>query len=207
MDRVRRATPAVGVGAVLVTFGTMGLAIVVSPSFAWTGNALSNLGHAGHPAGTATTELLFNGGLILGGVAGVAFAVGVALVDDHAVRRLGVAVFGLSMLAMGGVGLFPQDGPYHFEVAVSFYTLFSVATIVYGAGQVLDGAGRDGTVSIALGAANLGVWVVWGATGPVTRPGLAVPEILGAGLVAVWTVLTARRLWQDRGTADGAGDR
>jgi len=194
-DRLRRLTPHFGVGAMVLTFGTMGLAIAVSPSFWWTRNALSNLGDAGDPAGTALTVLLFNGGLIVGGLAGLVFAIGLALADTHPIRRLGAGAFALSMLAMAGVGVFPQDGPFHVEAAVSFYLLFSVAAMVYGTGQVLDGERREGLASVLLSTANLGIWVGWLTNGGLTRPGLAIPEIAGAALVAVWTVVQVRRLW------------
>lgn len=194
MSEIRRLTPPVGIAAVVVTFGAIGLAILASPSFSLTTDALSNLGDAGDPAGTPTTELLFNGGLILGGLAGAAFAAGLLLLAAHPVQRLGAVVFGVSMLSMGGVGVFPQDGPFHFQVAVGFYMLFSAGVIGYGAGQVLDGRRREGALSLVPAVGNLGVWILWGATGAVTRPGLAMPELAGAVLVAAWTALTARRL-------------
>lgn len=195
MDRLRRSTPGIGVGAVVVTLGTMGLAILASPAFRWTRNALSNLGDAGDPAGTALTAVLFNGGLIVGGLLGVGFAVGLALQSDHPVSTAGAGAFALSMLSMAGVGVFPQDGPFHFQVAVGFYLLFSIAAGTYGVGEVLDGQTRAGTVSAALAVGNLLVWIGWLSTGGLTRPGLAIPEIIGAVLVAAWTVLTARRLY------------
>ena len=191
--RVRTLTPWLGIAAILVTFGTMALAILASPAFAVDQNALSNLGAAGHPAGTATTELLFNGGLILGGLCGVGFAIGLALSVEHVVARVGAAIFGVSMASMGGVGVFPQDGPFHFEVAAGFYLLFSVALLVYGPGQLLAGKTREGVVSIATALANLAVWVLWVTTVGITAPGLAIPELLGAGLVAIWTLLQVRQ--------------
>lgn len=190
--RLRAVVPWFGIAAIVVTFGTMGLAIALSPDFAVSANALSNLGDSGHPAGTATTELLFNGGLVLGGLLGMAFGAGLVVLDSHPVERVGAVLFVVTMASMAGVGVFPQDGPYHFEVAAGFYLGFSVATPVYGVGQALAGERRAALFSVVAGVANLLVWVWWVGSVGLTHPGLAIPELLGAGLVAAWTVVTAR---------------
>jgi hypothetical membrane protein len=46
-------------------------------------------------------------------------------------------------------------------------------------------------VSALLGAVNVGALVVWGLTGPVTRPGLAIPELVGALAFATWAGLVS----------------
>lgn len=184
-----RVGPWLGVVAVVVTFGGIVLAIAASPAFAWTENALSNLGDAGDPAGTATTELLFNGGLILGGLFGIGFGVWLASRMETLVRRIGSGIFVVAMAAMGGVGVFPQDGPYHLQVAVGFYTLFSVAALIVALGQLLDRRWWPGLVSIVAGGGNLLTWFVWIQSGGIEQPGLAIPETIGALLVAAWTVV------------------
>lgn len=195
--RFEQLTPVFGVAAVLVTFGTMGAAIAVSPAFSPTVNALSDLGDASTSAGTATTELLFNGGLMVGGVLGIGFAVGLAVLADHLLQRVGAVVFAVSMASMAGVGFFPQDGPYHFEVASGFYMLFSVALLIYGPGQLLLGRRQEALLSLSAAVGNLAVWIYWGATGGLSQPGLAVPELIGAALLAVWVVVTVAVLRQD----------
>jgi hypothetical membrane protein len=102
------------------------------------------------------------------------------------------------MASMAGVGVFPQDGPYHFEVAFGLYILFTVAAVVFGGGRALDGARREGAISAGLGVANLGIWVVWVQQGGIDQPGLAIPEILGAGCIGVWALWQARRLYHSR---------
>jgi hypothetical membrane protein len=189
-----------GVTAIAVTFLGIFGAVALSPSFAWSENALSNLGDAGHPAGTATTELLFNGGLILGGLLGVGFAATLALRERVIGTRLGAVVFGLAMASMAGVGVFPQDRPLHFEVAVGLYMLFSVAGIVYGAGSLLEGRRRVAAVSGGLGVTNLAIWIGWVGTVGIDAPGLAIPEILGAGCIGTWALWQAREF---RGNASG----
>lgn len=198
-ERLQAWTPAFGIAAILCTFGGTGLAILASPAFAVDVNALSNLGVASHSAGTTTTVLLFNGGLILGGVFGIAFATGLALTVEHVVERIGAVLFGISMALMGGVGVFPQNGPYHFEVAAGFYMFFSVALLVYGPGQIIAEKTKEGLISVTLALGNLGVWVVWVSGGGIGQPGLAIPELIGAGIVAFWTLLQVRQRFPESG--------
>jgi hypothetical membrane protein len=105
---------------------------------------------------------------------------------------------------MGLVGVFPQDTAPHFPVAVGFYLLLSVALWVYGAGNLLAGERRRGALTVLLGVANIGAWVAWGLTGDVTRPGLAIPEIVGAVILAGWALWTARRFLADQSSSGPA---
>jgi hypothetical membrane protein len=189
-----RVGPALGIAAILVTFVGIFGAVALSPSFAWGENALSNLGVASQAAGTGTTVLLFNGGLILGGVLGIGFAASLVAVERQPVVRLGAVIFGVAMASMAGVGVFPQDGPYHFEVAFGLYILFTVAAVVFGVGKILDSARREGALSAGLGALNLGIWAVWVQQGGIGQPGLAIPEILGAACIGAWALWQAGRL-------------
>lgn len=193
-NRLRRVVPWIGLLAVVVTVGSIGLGIALSPAFDPTGNALSNLGVVDHPAGTTTTALVFNGGLMIGGVLGAAFGVSVATLVSHPVQRVGGVVFAVALLSMGAVGVFPQNHPYHFEVAAGFYLLFSVAALVYAVGQFLAGDRPSAGLTAGAGVGNLAVWFGWGATGSVARPGLAVPELLGAALVVLWVLAVVKTL-------------
>jgi hypothetical membrane protein len=40
----------------------------------------------------------------------------------------------------------------------------------------------------SLGTLNAAGWIGWGLTGSVTRPGLAIPEIIGALALSIWAV-------------------
>jgi hypothetical membrane protein len=180
-----------GVGAALVPTGAILLATVLSPTFSWTGDALSNLGGAGDPAATATTMLLFNGGLVVGGLLGVGFVYVLFVRAAHVAERIGAVAFGLSMVALALVGVFPQEQPAHFPAAVSFYLLLSVALWLYGTGNLFVGERERGLATMLLGVVNVAAWVGWGLTGPVLRPGLALPEIVGALVLAGWAVVTA----------------
>lgn len=187
-----------GAAAVLVTMAAILLATLVSPAFAWTGNALSDLGVTGTAAGTGTTVLLFNGGLIAGGVLGLVFAVALARTRPTLAGSVVGGLFALTMALMGLVGVFPEDTDLHFPVAVGFYLLLSLSLWVDGALSFREGWRSRAVAGLGLGAVNLLGWLVWGVTGSVRRPGLAVPEIVGALALSAWAVWLSAGLVRGR---------
>jgi hypothetical membrane protein len=191
-DEALRVSVVAGVLAPVLTLGAIFAATLLSPSFSWTANALSNLGGKYAAVATPTTRLLFNNGLVLGGLVGLGFGPALLAARRNVVELLGTGLFGLTLGAMALIGVFPQHLDPHFTVAVGFYTLLSLAFWGYGAGNWLAGARRRGLLTVGAGVLNLSTWVVWGLTGPFTRPGLALPEIVGATAFGVWAVATAR---------------
>ena len=183
-----------GVVAAGVSLASVLLATMLSPDFAWTANALSNLGVPGTAAGTPTTALLFNGGLIVGALVGLVFAFFLWRRAENRGKRVVAVLLAVTLAAMGAIGVFPQGSPLHVPVAVAFFVL--VTATIWADAVVVGGTdeGLRGAVATWLGAANVGVWVIWAATGPVRRPGLALPEVVGALVFAIWILSTAIRL-------------
>ena len=177
-----------GAAATLLSLGGITVAVLLDPTFSWTGDALSDLGVRDRSAP------VFNWGLILGGLVGVGYAVEfgrAALSADGESPRPGfggvagvlrAVVLALSMVALAGVGAFDLTHPLHGPAAIGFYTL---ATVVFA----LDGVARRETTTgwVVLGfvPVHLAVWAtfVWGWW-PVT--GLALPELPGALMLAAW---------------------
>ncbi|EJN60135.1 DUF998 domain-containing protein [Halogranum rubrum] len=164
--------------APVVTLGGILLAVVVSPSFSWSESALSDLGVA------ASTALLFNGGLVVGGLLGLPYAYALWHDGPGGVGRLTPLSFALAVTAMGLVGVFVSGTPLHFPVALSFYLLVSTTL-------VLDGLTRrstpEGRVSALLGVGHVVGWTIW-VTGVRFGTGLAVPETVGAVVFATWVL-------------------
>lgn len=178
-----------GPAAVLVSIVAILGATVVSPTFAWTASALSDLGAAGAP-----TAPLFNGGLVATGLLAVGFVPALWAGAESLPERGGAVAFGLASVALAGVGLFPIGTDPHVPAAVGFYLLVAATLVLWGTGRLLAGDRRRAAFALGLAVAELGAWVVWAATGEFFRPGLALPETVGAVAFGAWTVATARRL-------------
>ena len=193
MDGPRRVAVWSGLASSAVGFGATLLAVAISPTFAWPTNALSDLGAAGEP-----TALLFNGGLVVAGLAGLPFGWVLLSAARGTLERAGGALFAGSVAALALVGAFPIGTDPHLPVAVAYFLLFTLAMGAHGAGAALAGDRRRGLASVGLGVAHVLSWLAWSAAGP---PGLAIPEIVGSGLLLAWVVLTTRWLRSEAGWA------
>ena len=180
-----------GIAAPVVTLGAIFVATLLSPEFGWSGNALSDLGSTLSAASTPATRLVFNGGLIGGGLVGLGFGYALVRAARNRVELLGVGLFGLDLVALVLIGVFPLGTEPHVPVAIAFYGLLSAALWTYGSGNVMAGDRTHGIATVLAGVVNSGAWAVWIATGDLLRPGLALPEIVGAVLFAGWAVGTS----------------
>jgi hypothetical membrane protein len=182
LDRLGRASgvafPAVSLLAIL-------LATLRSPTFAWTGSALSDLGAPGEP-----TALLFNGGLVLAGLVALPFVAWLYRRGRNRLERAGAVVLGLAAVLSALVGVFPTGTALHFPVALGFFLAIPAALWTHAAGAYRAGRPRDATVGLVCGALDPAAWVVWGLLGRGVAPGLALPEVVGVLGLHVWALYT-----------------
>lgn len=164
-----------GLLAPVVTLGAIFAATAISPTFTWTGSALSDLGVG------ASTALLFNGGLLVGALLALPYALPLWRAATGHLDRLVAVLFACTAVAMGLVGTFPSGRPEHFPVALAFYLLLT-ATLA------LDGVARrrrtSERVALALAVLHLLGWAVYVARFSAYR--LAIPETVGALFLAGW---------------------
>ncbi|MFC7071006.1 DUF998 domain-containing protein [Halobaculum lipolyticum] len=176
----RRVAAASGAGASLAAIGGIAVAIALAPWFSLADNALSDLG----VADAAAVAAAFNWGLILAGLAGLPYAWALWTASDGLAARLVAVEFVVAMLLMAGVGAFPSDTPLHVPVALGFYLAITVVFATDGLRRRATAAGR---VALAFAAGHLAQWWLYVA-GVRLGPGLAVPELVGAGLLIVWVL-------------------
>ncbi|WP_435124882.1 DUF998 domain-containing protein [Halobaculum sp. D14] len=178
MSRDARSV-AVGVGtaATVATFVGVVTAAMLAPWFSWRANALSDLGV------TAGSAALFNGALLVGGVASLPYAWALWDAADGADRAVPVG-FAATALLLAGVGAFPADTALHAPVAIGAFLGITATLAVDGALRRDTPTGR---VSAALAVVHLGYWLLWGA-GVRLGPGLAIPELVGSVALLVWVV-------------------
>ena len=169
-----------GLLALATALGSILAATVRSPSFSWATDALSNLGAAGEP-----TAWLFNGGLIAGGALGLPFAHRLWRRSETRASRLGAAIFAIGFVCLALVGVFPIGTRLHLPAAIAFFLSITYGWFVRGTGVALAGRVRRGIATIWFGVAHVTSWLLW-AAGVRIGPGLAVPETVGALLLAAW---------------------
>lgn len=175
-----------GVVGPLVGFASTLAATTLSPTFRWTGNALSDLG-----APDAANPWLFNWGLVASALLTLPFTWALWSAADHPLQRLGAVGFAASNVGLGLVGVFPIGSDLHGPVAVAYFSFLTLTLWIHGSGSVLAGLLRRGVVAIWLGIGHVLFWIVWLAAG---FEGIAVPEIAGSLLLYAWILLMARSL-------------
>jgi len=188
----RRLFAGLGVTSVAVALGGIFVAASLSPWFSPFRNALSDLG----ALGTATAPI-FNGALMLGGALGAGFVAAVWAEADEPMHVGGCFVLLLAMGFMALVGVFPIPSPLHFVVALAFFVFLTLGVGIFGAGDFAAGRPvRGGT--LVLGAVlHVVGWVWWLFFGWGGR-GIAVPELVGSVVLAIWVVWVSVDLWPQR---------
>lgn len=187
--------PSLAVLGIALTLGSILLSAALSPSFSWQSNALSNLGVTTTDAGTRTTALLFNGGLVAGGALGAGFAAASYRRLTNRQDRVVAALAGSSLVSMALVGVFPQNVEgVHFAVAIGFFLLLSVTLWVDGVGRIRGRHRLGGALTVAGGTVNVLSWVLWISLRADPYEGVAIPEMVGALVFAAWLLAFASRL-------------
>lgn len=123
-SEITRIAGICGIFIPVVIFTCVGLSIVSSPWFTWTQHALSDLGIQ------QNTAVVFNYGLILGGILALIFSLGLIQILSN---KIGAYLLALSSLALIGIGVFPETiFVLHFFTSASFFMLLTIALLIIG---------------------------------------------------------------------------
>ena len=172
-----------GMIALVVAFSCIFLAISLSPWFSWTANALSDLG-------VGEAALVFNSGLMVGGILTMVFAAGLWMAfRERTLERVGAMLLFLDAIALFGIGLFSEAaGDIHFYFSVAFFVLFPLALFMIGAGAIIAGSKKFGSLTIVAGVLAALPWAFgW--------DGVAIPEIISALVASIWVMAEGTRLY------------
>jgi len=175
-----------GVIGPIISLSFIALAIAYSPWFNWVQNALSDLGV--HEA-----ALIFNSGLIVGGVLTTIFAIGLMqILRKHVLGFLGASILILSAISLCAIGLFPESaGRIHLYVSISFFALLAISLLIIGAALVRTSSQRYlGLYSI------LTVVVAVMAAWAIPHKGAAIPEIIGSLAASAWSIVFGIKLFK-----------
>jgi len=185
-ESVARAS---GVAAVAVAFAGILAAVASAPWFSWASNALSDLGVAG-----GLTAALFNYSLVAAGALALPFAWWLATAADSRFGALTAVGFAVTGACMAGVGLFPSDTGLHVPAAAGTYLGLTYTLALDASDAVLVDAPRRALAGLWGALGHVTTWLVWAVAGSgVGITGLALPEVVGALLLAAWVVARAHR--------------
>jgi hypothetical membrane protein len=179
-----------GIISPILAFILISLAILYAPWFSWTGNALSDLGVHDESA------VLFNSGLIVGGILSIVFAVGVMrFYKNQTVDRDGAFFLLLAGIFLASIGIFPETAPnnIHYIVSVAFFAVFPVALLIQSAALLSTPAHRKlGAFTLVMSITAVIPWTIWMPLKPYR--GVAIPELISALAAATWSIIMGSTL-------------
>ncbi|MEI7827647.1 MAG: DUF998 domain-containing protein [Euryarchaeota archaeon] len=196
---LRQVAGVCGLLGVITATSSLALAILYSPSnFSITQNWLSDLGGTSYieimdavprpMVSSPTTELLFNSGLVLVGVLGIVFALGLLSAAPSPTYRLGAVCMLLGLAAEAGIGLLPEPlGVIHDVITLVFVIFCAVGMFLMGGSLVVSSVKPLGWFSIALGIialASSSQYVIWRAAA----------EIIFSAAISLWIVVFSIRM-------------
>jgi hypothetical membrane protein len=175
--------------APVIVFALIFSAIASYSEFSWVDNALSDLGVV-----AGVTAVLFNAGLIIGGVLCFVFATGLFMfLGERAVGRIGAFVFVLVSLALFAIGVFPENiRPVHYFVSVMFFVLLPLSMLVIVGGFWLIRQVRMAVFTLLVAVVAAAPWVLLFSVRYVS--GVAVPEAVSAFAGSVWAVVLSGKM-------------
>lgn len=158
----------------LVFFTGILIAILYSPWFKWTNNALSDLGVKGISA------LIFNNGLIFGGLLAFIFSIGLIKILYN---KIGPYILAISSLALIGAGLFPITMyTLHYIMSAIFFGSLTIGLLIIGITMKYNQFDQN------MGNAAIMIALLAFIT-PVTlyfSHGIAIPEMIICFLAFLW---------------------
>ncbi len=167
-----------GIFGPLLVYASIALSLLLSPSFSWESNALSDLGHAV----TSDAASIFNLGLLLAGFLMMVYAL--TVFQKHAKYSsfcLLISTFLVQLLAVFN----EVYGSLHYVVAVPHFVMLSLTSIVYTVEK--RSAAALTTFIIVIFS-----WLVYGLN--ILNIGIAVPETVSK-LVLAWIMYSAIKIY------------
>jgi hypothetical membrane protein len=186
---------ACGIIGPFYAFLSIMIAIIVSPWFSWTGNALSDLGNLSRYPSSPVSSLVFNSGLILAGIITVFSVLGLLM---KVKTNIGALISGVVLLvgtiALICIGLFPENfPPWHFIFSVMLFVSIALAMLFFGGVFTYYKLTRRlGLFSLASGLIAASPWIPYVFFN--WNIGAAIPEIISAVAVYVWVIIISTRL-------------
>lgn len=177
-----------GILSPVSAFGFITAAILIHPWFRWPDHALSGLGALG-----TTHNFVYNLGLIVTGVLGLVFVLGLWNFFESQISYLGSGLFGVGLVFLILVGVFPGGTGPHVFVSGAFFGFCAFGMLVIGLNLLRKPEERTWGVFM-LAVLILGGAILWlGST--ISYPlGAAIPETIGAVIFSQFSIVFGLRL-------------
>jgi hypothetical membrane protein len=150
-----------------------------------TGNSLSDLGVHEESA------VLFNSGLIVGGILDIVFAFEVMhFYQNQTVGRDGAFFLLLTGIFLASIGIFPETAPnnIHYIVSVAFFAALPISLLIQSAALISTPTHRKlGAFTLIMAITAVIPWAVWTPLKPYR--GAAIPELISALAAATWSIV------------------
>ena len=179
-----------GIFSPILTLSVIAVAINSYQFFDWESNALSDLGII-----SGITSILFNNGLIIGGLVTLLFIPGLfILMKKTNYSKFCSSFFALTCCFLILIGIFPEDVvPIHYLVSVGFFvclpiSLFLVAISFYFTNKKVW---AFFTLIFALFVAM--PWIVYFLTEIFTA--VAIPEIISGVGLSIWIIILGSKMF------------
>lgn len=176
-----------GILSPLIGFFLIFLSISLHPGFSWADNALSDLG-----AIWTVYNTVFNLGMILTGIVGLPFAVNLPKLTHGKIGSVGVLIFGLALISLISIGVFPEGtSPHHF-VSVAFFSLGALGLTVLGIDELKGRRWAWSAFLLSIVTSGLTSFLLL-TTIPYDL-GAAIPEMIGAITFSEFSIVYGIRL-------------
>jgi hypothetical membrane protein len=183
-----------GVVGPIISLSLVLAAVLCAPWFSWTGNYLSDLG-----ANRDAVAVLFNSGVIVGGVLTVIFAIGLkGTLPGLTQGGVGAIALILGAIALCCVGIFPETaGVIHVYVSAFYFALVIIALLLIGFAMMREPSERNlGLFIFITGLFICTPGIALAAIKGFSQVGGAIPELLVSLGVSVCTIILGVRLFK-----------
>jgi hypothetical membrane protein len=184
MNKQLRIAGIIGLVTPFFIFSCILSAVASWSQFNWITNALSDLG-----VQNGVTSILFNLGLIIGGLLYVGFATGLfALVGKRLIGKIGASLFLVACSALVAIGIFNEGfSPTHYVVSVVFFVFLPISMLVLFGAFWITNKNKVGVFTLVSGLAAAAPWVLQFTIGYVEN--VAIPEFVSGLVGAFWSIV------------------
>ncbi|MCK5301857.1 MAG: DUF998 domain-containing protein [Candidatus Thorarchaeota archaeon] len=191
-EKIQEAPKPIFMAAIAPLFALtcIAIAILISPDFSWTGNALSDLGHyirTDIGPNPVVRAIIFNVGLTVTGIVMVYYIIWLFRQLNDLPTKIGIIPYVIASVFLTAIGIFSENfSPTHYIVSVGFFFSFPWAMWFIGLSWLrFRKLWWFALISLALPFISIYLW--WGTfAGVMPWTGVALPEILTSLTAIMW---------------------